>query len=241
MQDGSDESADLGDYNQAVAQDGELFAAWAGTERPPLGFTDGQPSPTMTTPDAVFRRYSPAVDEEDDNGIKPTTLDLQRVSFTDSGGNGHLDPGETATFRFLLRNYVTNPLNAAKVRGIQATLSTSTPGVLVTASHSNYANIDPGASAWNKQDFVVSLLPSFVAGTAIEFQLDVRTADSGSATLLATRLPARLYRRSLSEVSTERCRALHRVGCRAWSRPQHGPVDHVECLLRHVKRRVPCQ
>ena len=45
----------IGDYNQAVAQGGELFAVWAGTI--PVGFTDGQPlSGSMTTPDIFFKR-----------------------------------------------------------------------------------------------------------------------------------------------------------------------------------------
>ena len=34
----------LGDYNQAVAQHGELFAAYAVASRPPGGFVDGQPT-----------------------------------------------------------------------------------------------------------------------------------------------------------------------------------------------------
>ena len=34
----------LGDYNQAVAQRGELFAAYAVASRPPGGFVDGQPT-----------------------------------------------------------------------------------------------------------------------------------------------------------------------------------------------------
>jgi len=46
----------LGDYNQAVAQGGEFFAVWAGTTLP--GFTDGQPSGNMTTPDIFFKRLS---------------------------------------------------------------------------------------------------------------------------------------------------------------------------------------
>ena len=37
----------LGDYNQAVAQDGELFAAFAQTTPPPLGFIDGQPDTSL--------------------------------------------------------------------------------------------------------------------------------------------------------------------------------------------------
>ena len=44
----------LGDYNQAVAQGGELFATWAGTHL--VGFADGQPSLSMTTPDVIFKR-----------------------------------------------------------------------------------------------------------------------------------------------------------------------------------------
>src|SRR5215471_2010284 len=39
----------LGDYNQAVAQSGTLYAAYASTRL--VGFTDGQPSTSMTTPD----------------------------------------------------------------------------------------------------------------------------------------------------------------------------------------------
>lgn len=46
----------LGDYNQGVAQGGELFAVWAGTHL--VGFADGQPSLNMTTPDVIFRRTS---------------------------------------------------------------------------------------------------------------------------------------------------------------------------------------
>jgi hypothetical protein len=46
----------LGDYNQAVAQGGELFATWAQTHL--VGFTDGQPSLSMTTPDVQFKRTS---------------------------------------------------------------------------------------------------------------------------------------------------------------------------------------
>jgi hypothetical protein len=46
----------LGDYNQAVAQGGEFFAVWAGTTLP--GFTDGQPSGNMNTPDIFFKRLS---------------------------------------------------------------------------------------------------------------------------------------------------------------------------------------
>jgi hypothetical protein len=173
----------LGDYNQGVALNGDLYAAFAETAPPPLGFVDGQPDTSLTTPDVAFRRYRPSDALSDGASVKPVTLDLQAITFTDSGGNGFLDPGETAQFQFTLRNYVTNPLNARKVTGIQAALSTSTPGVVVTKALANYDNIAPGASAVNKRDFVVTLLPSFVAGTHIEFVLEIKSADRGSAAL----------------------------------------------------------
>ena len=46
----------LGDYNQAVAKDGELLAVWAQSKL--VGFTDGQPDLSMTTPDVYFKRFS---------------------------------------------------------------------------------------------------------------------------------------------------------------------------------------
>jgi hypothetical protein len=55
----------LGDYNQAVAQGGEFFAVWAGTTLP--GFTDGQPSGSMSTPDVFFKRLSISGGGEDVN------------------------------------------------------------------------------------------------------------------------------------------------------------------------------
>ena len=174
----------LGDYNQGVALDGDLYAAFAEAAPPPLGFVDGQPDVSLTTPDVAFRRYRPSDALDDGASIKPVTLDLQAVTFSDSGGNGYLDAGETAQFRFTLRNYVTNPLNARKVTGIQATLSTATPGVVVTKGFANYDNIAPGTGGINKKDFVVTLLPSFVPGTNIEFVLDVKSADRGAAALL---------------------------------------------------------
>jgi hypothetical protein len=49
----------LGDYNQAVAQHGDLFASYALASPPPGGFVDGQPTSTqLTVPDVEFKRHS---------------------------------------------------------------------------------------------------------------------------------------------------------------------------------------
>jgi hypothetical protein len=192
----------LGDYNQAVAQGGELFAAYALTMRPPLGFADGQPSSAnMTVPDPAFRRVPSAREGEggdrqgrrDDQGGSAASrrtnslpVNLGNVTFTESGGNGNIDPGDQVTLQLPLRNYVTNPLNADRLHEVSASLSTSTPGVSVLQGRSRYGSIDPGATVANKSGFVLSLDPSFVPGTFIELVLTVRSEEHGSATLLHT-------------------------------------------------------
>jgi hypothetical protein len=174
----------LGDYNQAVAQGGDLFVTFAASTRPPLGFTDGQPDASMTVPDVVFRRVPAFIADTGDR--KPAPLNVGAVTFTDSGGNGNIDPGERINVKITLRNYVTNPLSAARIVGMQGRLSTTTPGVLVLEDRSPYPNVEPGGSSTNKKDFVLQIAPAFVPGTDIELSLEVRSSDESTTTLLHT-------------------------------------------------------
>ncbi len=179
----------LGDYNEAVAQNGELFAAFAVAFRPLLGFVDGQPgSASLNTPDVVLRRVPEGDDDSSPAGRATDTIPVHIVSVTttDSGGNGAIDPGETVKVTFNLNNYDTNPLSSRKVNGTTARLSTTTPGVTVTQDQSPFSNMSPGDSSTNKKDFVLSVSPSFVAGTPIELVLTVRSNEHGAATLLTT-------------------------------------------------------
>jgi hypothetical protein len=194
----------LGDYNQAVAQGGELFAAFGGTSRPPLGFADGQPSASMTTPDAFFRRVPsaghhgggdrPGRKSHDEgqggNGAsRPTNgipVSLGAVTFTESGGNGNIDPGDVVNLQLPLFNYVTNPLSAVSIHEASAELSTTTPGVTVLTDHSSYHHLDPGTTVTNTHDFVLQVAPTFVPGSPIELVLNVQGEEHGSATLLHT-------------------------------------------------------
>jgi len=163
----------LGDYNQAVAQGGQLFVVWAGTEL--KGFADQQPVGNFSTPDVFFKR-APAV---------KTSLDLGTVTFTDSNANGFIDAGEQINLKMPLRNYVTNPLSAGAVTTISGNLSTTTPGVTVTQPSSTYPDLAPGGSAANTTDYVLQLSPSFVKGTHIELSLGV-SSTQGTNTLLFT-------------------------------------------------------
>jgi hypothetical protein len=164
----------LGDYNQAVAQNNELFAAWGGN--PPLvNFTDGQPDSTsFTTPDVfvtrrlVFRRISSAHSQA---GIR-----LGTPSFADSGGDGHINPFEQIQLTLPIEDYVTNPLSADADTGLNAKLSTTTPGVNVIHQNGTYPNVAAGGTSVNRKPYRLQIAGDFVPGTRIEFILDVHTS-----------------------------------------------------------------
>jgi hypothetical protein len=178
----------LGDYNQAVAQDGTLFAAFGVAFRPVLGFVDGQPtSASMNTPDIDFRRV------EENGAVHPATqpidtipVHIVTVAAADGGGNGFIDRNETVNLKITLRNYDTNPLSSRNVLGTTARISTTTPGVTVTQDQSPYPNMSPGDLSTNKKDYVLQTSASFVPGTPIELILTVRSNAHGDATLLHT-------------------------------------------------------
>ena len=172
----------LGDYNQAVAQIGDLFLVYAATSRPPAGFADGQPaSASLTVPDVTFDRLS-----TEHRKFSANTLDLGTVTFAENGGNGHIDPGDKVRLTIPVRNYVTNPLNATRIRDVHATLTTSTPGVDVADGKSPYKNLDPGETEINKSPFVLRIYPWFVPGTPIELALLLQSDEHGTTTLLHT-------------------------------------------------------
>src|SRR4051812_15249550 len=72
----------LGDYNQAVSQNGEFFSAYAVASRPPGGFVDGQPSTRLTVPNVEFKRVS-QWSFHDVNSL-PLSIDVNGVSADDN-------------------------------------------------------------------------------------------------------------------------------------------------------------
>jgi hypothetical protein len=167
----------LGDYNAAVAQGGELFAVFAGPTRPPAGFLDGSPNGSMTVPDVEFQRI-----RLDDNAAEHVIpLDLQAVNVV----GGSATAGSSAQLQFVLRNYLSGRQEAG---GGQATLSTTTPGVTVTQGRSEFHGTRPGETTTNNKPFVVSFAPSFAAGSAVELALDVKGESNTHLTLNHTLL-----------------------------------------------------
>jgi hypothetical protein len=169
----------LGDYNQAIAQRGELFAVFA--ETTPVGFTDGQPtSGSFTTPDTTVKRLR-FLDQLPSVGVA-----LGEVRAIDASGGTSIDPGERIRVTVPVRNYVTNPINARSIHAVLAVASTTTPGVTVEQPLGVYGSLTPGQTRDNLFAYRLRLAPEFVAGTPIELSLRVLGSTGLPRTLLAT-------------------------------------------------------
>ncbi|HEV2828261.1 MAG TPA: HYR domain-containing protein, partial [Pyrinomonadaceae bacterium] len=92
------------------------------------------------------------------------TTDPTAVVISGGNGNGIIDPNECNTMTIRLDN-----IGCAPARNIQTTLSTITPGVTITQSHSPYPDIPIDGSATNLVEYSISTDPSFVCGTTIQF------------------------------------------------------------------------
>jgi hypothetical protein len=167
----------LGDYIQGVSLNGAFFAGFALANRPELGFVDGQPDGTLTGIDATVRRVGPF-----EHLANYASLNVGNVTFTDSGHNGYIDPGETADITVPLYNYVTNPLNKGNVRAPLGILVSDTPGVSVLKGLSTYGTITPGATRSNSKSYRIRVNGSVAPGTPINLRLLVLSFD-GIATL----------------------------------------------------------
>jgi hypothetical protein len=90
-------------------------------------------------------------------------------------GDGTLDEGETATIAVKLRSN-----RDAGSTGVEAFLTTTTPGVTVRNGYARFDDIGPGGIGWSiAPDFTVTVDPGACA-QRIQFALDVRW-DGGSA------------------------------------------------------------
>ncbi|MBI4908569.1 MAG: exo-alpha-sialidase [Acidobacteria bacterium] len=147
----------LGDYISASSQNEVLYAVWAGAPNR-AGFTDGQPATSMSFPMMFFRKFS---------GNALPAVDLREVAAKGIG--------DDIALTIPLRNPVTNSLNVARLQGVNATLSTATPGVTIRNASSSYADISADAAVANDTPFTYALDSVFVPGTPIEFDLTIET------------------------------------------------------------------
>jgi PKD repeat protein len=95
-----------------------------------------------------------------------------------SGGNGSgvIDADDCKFLGLIVQN-----IGGAAATGVNATLSTTTPGVTIAQPSSAYPSIAPGSTATNTMSFQISTSPSFVCGTPISLSLAL-SYSGGSAT-----------------------------------------------------------
>jgi autotransporter-associated beta strand protein len=89
-------------------------------------------------------------------------------SVTSGDGNHGIDPNDCNNLSLVITNQTGSPMT-----GINATLSTTTEGVIISQPYSTYPNIPASGSGTNLAPFQISTLPSFVCGTDIKLQLIV--------------------------------------------------------------------
>jgi autotransporter-associated beta strand protein len=90
---------------------------------------------------------------------------------TSGNGSHSIDPNDCNNLTLVITNTTVTPMT-----GINATLSTTTEGVLITQPYATYPNIPANGSGTNIAPFQISTLPSFVCGNTINLQLIVNSS-----------------------------------------------------------------
>ena len=90
---------------------------------------------------------------------------------TSGNGSHGIDPNDCNNLSLVITNTAGTPMT-----GINATLSTTTEGVLITQPYATYPNIPANGSGTNITPFQISTLPSFVCGNTINLQLIVNSS-----------------------------------------------------------------
>jgi subtilisin-like proprotein convertase family protein len=107
----------------------------------------------------------------------PLPLSHQGTAVADTPNDGVIAPGDDLAIIETVHNGGVAPLT-----GLQATLSSSTPGVVVTDDTKGYPNIDPGLNGANASAFHVHFPNSLLCGTTLNFTLSF-TSAAGNATV----------------------------------------------------------
>ncbi len=93
------------------------------------------------------------------------------TNYLDGGnGNGLADPNECNNLRVVLANR-----GGFGVTNIQTTLSTTTPGVIITRFESSYPDVPGGQERTNTVAFQFSTSDSFICGSSIDFALSIKS------------------------------------------------------------------
>jgi PKD domain/Proprotein convertase P-domain len=107
----------------------------------------------------------------------PLPLSHQGTAVADTPNDGVLAPGDDLAITETVHNG-----GLVTLTGLQATLSTSTPGVVVTDATKSYPDLNAGQDGANASAFHVQLPASLACGTTLSFSLSF-TSGAGTATV----------------------------------------------------------
>ena len=105
-------------------------------------------------------------------------LGIVGMTVSSGNGNGVLDPNECNLLSVVLTN-----ATGSTISGIQATLTSETPGVSVTQPFLNYAAVPAGSRRTNTLPFQLSTAPQFDRTTPVALTLHLQTASHGAFAL----------------------------------------------------------
>lgn len=103
-------------------------------------------------------------------------LRLGTVTATEAAGDGDsfIEPGESGSLSVQLRN-----VGGSSITGINATLSTTTPGVTINTSQSTYPSLAASGTAVNATAFTFTLSSAFPCAQTITFMLTIHHDGDG--------------------------------------------------------------
>ncbi len=110
-------------------------------------------------------------------------LDATQVTVTEGDSDEVLEPGESGSLSLRLVN------KGAALDGLGATLTSSTPGVTVTAGSSAYPDLPPSGAGFNVTPFTFSTDYDLWCGRPVSFTLTVTRAGGGAPQVINFSLP----------------------------------------------------
>ncbi len=109
--------------------------------------------------------------------VTGTSFRLEAVQVNDAGGDGYIDPGETADITFTINN--TGETDAVDLVGY---LLHGYEGVIFSDSTASFGTVPAGGTASNSSPFVISLHPDVTPGRIIKLYLKLVAATGETRT-----------------------------------------------------------
>ncbi len=163
----------IGDYIQCVYLNDTFYAAFAKTD---------EPSSDTYAPDS-YVDISEKLPEAAPIALPPDPYPDVFMNFSDYGcghDNGYLESGENADLDITIWEYT----DCGTITGIQGTISTTTPNVLILYPTSPFGNLTGlGSMSTNSNQLTIHVDTSFVCGTNIDLVLDL-VSSAGEARLM---------------------------------------------------------